>query len=301
MISPIFNLSTNEYELNEEFDNQCNILRAKIGKQLIRFANKFRDELGVNVDKSCFNIAAVCALPVTKNYKYNGFTWRGVISIVNKGENVGLTDYILSGVVPLTHTSVFAKSRKQDIADRLVGGKLREHLLVQFMLQPLPIGDRNNKLFFQFKCLVRDSGIDMRSEEFRLLHKELEKLWNDSLPLNVPDKKFSFARDIVNSYCVEHFLPPIYQPLWENRIAKRPTMLTKAVFDDIIKENYPPLFFTGGTIDEDMRLFNEVLIDNDYHNVNKYGSFLKGCIERYGIEKTRYYSQWVFPRQFCWQ
>jgi hypothetical protein len=135
-----FDLVTKEYKYSEEYDQHINLLRAKIGKQLTGFSNRFSGELGVSLDKACFNIAGVGSLPVTKNYKYDSFTWRGIIEMKKEAPNIGLTDYILGGVSMSGKSNVFIKPQKPDNEDKLVAGKLREHPLVKFMLQALPPG-----------------------------------------------------------------------------------------------------------------------------------------------------------------
>lgn len=151
-----FDMERKEFKNTDEFDNFTNIFRGKIGKQLVTFSNRYTKELGVTLDKACFNLACVGALPVTKNYKYDNFTWRGIVELANKKENIGLTDYIMGGITSQGKINIFSSRKKVDVEDRLIAGKLREHPLVKFMLQPLPAGSRNNKLFFSFKCILRD-------------------------------------------------------------------------------------------------------------------------------------------------
>lgn len=296
-----FDIERKEFKNTDEFDNFTNIIRGKIGKQLITFSNRYTKELGVTLDRACFNLAGVGALPVTKNFKYDGYTWRGIIEIKKEGDNIGLTDYIMGGITSQGKQNVFSSRKKVDVEDRLIAGKLREHPLVKFMLQPLPAGSRNNKLWFSFKCILRDSKIDMKSKEFKELHADLERLWNDKLTLNPVDKKFLFSRAVVNSYCIDNLIDPIY-PVFENRIAKRLVRLEHVDVEDIVNGDGETMEFDPGTtMDEDMKKFDEMLVDKDYNNVAKYAAFLRGCAKKHGKERTLYYAKWLFTKFFCYR
>ena len=296
-----YDLTTKTYKPSFEFEQHTSLIKAKIGKQLLNFSNRFKEELGVTLDRACFNIAGVGALPATKNYKYGGYTWRGIVEIKADGENIGLTDYIMQGTEAVIKENIFAKPKKISNVDMLIKGKLREHPLVKFMLQKLPPGEPNNKLFFSFKCLVRDSKIDITSEEFMQLHKDIETAWNDKLTLNMPERKFTFSRNTVNSYCVDNLIPPIY-PLWENRIGKRPVKIENITFDAAMMSTQPLLpLLANTTIEEDMNMFDGMLKDNDYGNIDLYAQFIKACMNKYGEQKIKYYVQYVFPRFFCWK
>ena len=294
-----FDKRTNTYIDNEEFEDCVGLLRAKIGKELLKLSKKYEDELGVSIDKASFNLAGVCGLTSTKNYKYDGFTWRGILELVKNGENIGLTDYIIN--IKKDKKFIFVQPREAKNIDRLIPGKLREHPLVRFMLQSLPVGDRNNRLWFSLKLLLRDSKINLNNDEFKKLHKDIEIIWKDTLTLNVPEKKFTFSRNTVNSYCVDNLIPPIY-PLWENRIAKRPIKIENVTFDAAMLSTRPLLpLLANTTIEEDMNMFDGMLKDNDYGNIDLYSQFIKACVNKYGEQKIRYYVQYVFTRFFCWK
>jgi hypothetical protein len=304
MPNVLFNKEKSEYTSNDEFDNYVSMLRNKIGKQLLRFSmsGKFT-ELGVTVDKASFNLAGVCALPVTKNYKYDGYTWRGIIELKAEGENVGLTDYIAGGLTPTEgKANVFSKSKLPRFEDKLIAGKLRDNSLIRLMLDnDLPFGAINNKPWFQLKCLIRDSQINIKSEEFKAIHSELEHKYKGAFTLNIPDKKYRFNRNIINSYCFDNLIPPIYE-VYEDRIAKTGVNIDKIDIKYMNSWLVEPLKLNeNASIYEDMDMLSTKFIyKNDMLNQELYQSFLKGFLEKYGKEKTEYYSRYVFIRYFCW-
>jgi len=201
-----FDIKTNEFILNDEFNTIKNIIKKGIGKQILRESNKLKKELKVVVDKSVFNIGRVAALPFTKNYKYGGFTWRGIVELKD-GENEGLSDYVWAVEEKLNlykNVSLFGKpSTTPSNKDKIKKGRLEEHILAKLLLNKnLEQGGRNNKLWFSFKCLARDSKIDFGSKEFKDFNRKVERLHKNNFPSNIPEKRFKFSKDTVNSYCI---------------------------------------------------------------------------------------------------
>jgi len=288
--------------LNEEFEVMKEIIRKGIGKHIMMFARKFRDDVGVEVDKACFNIGRVGALPQTKNYKYDSFTWRGIVAMRNE-ENTGLSDYVLSfekDIKEFKRRSVFVKSRTIPIKERMKKGELREHKLIKFMLEnDLPEGMRNNYLWFQIKCLLRDSKIDLNTNEFREIHRELEQK-HGSLPTNLPNKKFQFDENIVNAFCITNLIPPLYK-LWPSRTKYVDRKLDSFNWEHVEQATAALKLDSNTTIQEDMKKFKEDLIEYDYLNVERLARFTKGCILKYGEKATRYYVEYLFPRYFSWE
>lgn len=300
-----YDSKTKMYVPNEEYERTKEIIRKGIGMQISRFCRKFKAELMVDLDKSGFNVGRVAALPVTKNFKYNTFKWRGIVELVDE-ENLGLTDYVLSKWENLKlyeNKNVFVKSRNIG-KERIRVGKLMKHRLAKAMLEyNWSEGGRNNYLWFQFKCLVRDSNIKTTSKEFRTFHQLLEKKWNDKLPTNFPDKKHKFDKNVVNAYFIMNCVPPIYKVLsnrtkrldvfndwnmlWEN---------SKFYEDDYIElkpENNEKedIFDINKQIEQGKHIKNKVLLSK----------FLYGFRIKYGDEKARYYYKYLFERYFSWK
>lgn len=287
--------------LNNEFSLYKEYIRKGIGDQILRFSRKFKDELRVEIDKSGFNIGRVAALHCSKNLKYNDeIRWRGIIELKD-GINIGLTDYILSkeeDIKNFKQRNVFIKSKTLNDKNRIKKGKMAEHKLIKFILNPnLPIGGGNNKLWFQVKCLIRDSKIDLNSEEFREFHKKLQILWKTQLASNLPTENFSFDENIVNSYCIDHCIPLIYD-FWPQK-----KILRETYKKDILKWEHKNgckimKLDKNNTIQEDLRYCSNKLIEGDRSNYIVLGEFINGLISKYGEEKTQYYFNNLFDRAF---
>jgi hypothetical protein len=283
------------YIYNEEFEKIKKIILQGIGSDIVKFSSKYKQELNVEVDKSCFNIGRVASLPFTKNYKYGGFTWRGIIEIVDKGSNEGLTDYIMSKIEDVKqYESKNVFNTKSILSNyRLKAGRLRENMLIKFMLEnDLPKGMRNNFLWFQLKCLIRDSKIDINSEEFRQIHKEFENKTNDTFALNIPGDKFMFDENIVNKYFFENLIPPIY-PVYPMRTKRIDYKLEQLKWEDIDKYNTLSYIGQGVELNEDIIFFSKQLKEDDFSNVEKYAQFLIYCKNKYGENITKYYFDYV--------
>jgi len=286
--------------IDEEFQKYKEIIRLGIGAQILKFSRKFKDELRVEVDKSGFNIGRVAALHCSKNWKYNTFRWRGIVELKNK-INAGLSDYVMSkeeDIKQFKEQNVFSKSRALNNEDRIKKGKLMEHKLIKFILQPnLPVGGGNNKLWFQLKCLLRDSKTNLGSTEFREFHSQLEKSWMATLSTNPPTKNFDFDKNIINSYCLDHHIPLLYD-FWSHK-----KILVDMYDKEILKwEHRKGVRFTnldkGSTIQEDLKYCLEHLREGDKSNYDVIGIFINGLIKKYGEEKARFYFDNLFDRAF---
>lgn len=294
---------------NKEYVKIKDLLRNGVGNQILKFSKKiakqYFDDNGIKlnavVDKSVFNIGRVGALPVTKNYKYDSFTWRGVVEL-KEGANTGLSDYVLYVIEnskKYTNDNIFTKSRALRSNNRFVKGKIKEHLLIRFMLDnDLPYGMINNYLWFQVKCIARDSNV-FNTSEFKKLHRELETKFNGMLSLNVPDNKFKFDENIVNKFCMDNLIKPLYK-LWPTSKKRFDSKIEDIKWNNILESKQKLKIYDGSDIDEDMKILKNILIDGDYNNIFVFIGFVKGCREKYGDEKTKYYFENVFMRWFCW-
>lgn len=297
-----------EYLPNEAFEKVKAILRAGIGEDIAKFCSAYnrKEELGIQLDKSCFKLNQVAALPFTKNYKYGGFTWRGIIDLKD-GVNEGLTDYIMSkesDVELYKSKNVFRTIKGIKDSYRIRPGKLAENPIVRLILEnDLPHVGINNKLWFQLKCLLRDSKFDWQSEEFKTVHKLLERKYKASLTTNIPDRKFGFDENIVNSFCIEACLPPIY-PLWPKRTKKVGYNIEHLEGDwEWVKGSIelPMQLESDTTILEDMNVCKQKMTPNGGDNSTIFMQFVKGCISKYGEEKARYYFQYIMLKYLCYE
>jgi hypothetical protein len=292
---------------NEEFTKIKQLIKDGIGKDILKFSKNISHKLklDVEVDKAVFNIGRVAALPFTKNFKYGSFTWRGILDL-QKGENSGLTDYILSyyGKIKTFDTRGVLIKYKSSLLneDILKKGHLREHLLIKFMLEnDFPEGGINNTLWLMIKCLLRDNKIDIASDEFKHIHEELKTKHKRTFTLNLPDIGIQFNRQVVNNYCISHLIVPLYQ-VYPNKIKPLNFDIQllqweeKDVGTDIIELE------EDTTIEEDMTYVKQMLQPNNrWHNINILGKFLRGCTKKYSEEKTKYYYKYLFERFLDWQ
>ena len=281
----------------KEFEEMRDLIRSGMGYEIKKFSLKFRDELNVDLDKSGFNIGRVGALPVTKNLKYNTFKWRGIIDLKD-GVNEGLSDYILSkldDIKTFKEKNVFFKSKSLLPGDRIKPGKFFEHELVRYMLKAhLPYGEINNKLWFQLKCLVRDSGFEINNRDYLKFKALMEKKLNGKLSPNFPDKRFNFNGDIINSFCINSRHPPMYK-LWSTR--KQMDFGLNYEWNLIYLVNGAIKLESNTTIQEDLKHCQNLLKEgNTRTNNNIVAMFIKGLIKKYGEKDTKYFFKYLFER-----
>ena len=292
------------YITNDEFEKVKNIFRQGIGKQIKALADKFKDELGVALDRSCFTIGRVAALPVTKNIKYGTQVWRGILEMKDE-DNLGLSDYIMSAITDVKEfksQNIFTKSRanyRQDMVKSVV--ELRRHPVVQFLLnnKELPGGERNNIIWMSVKILIRDNKLDMNTTQFRVLHKEIEAAYHGTLTLNLPDKKYTFNKNTLNNFCIRNCLPLIY-PLWENKTKKLDMKLESISWGNKDLVDYKKVLRSTTSITEDMAEVKNTLIEGDYCNKDRIGCFINSCLDKYGSQKTQYYFDTLFYKFFSY-
>jgi len=298
----IFNTETGLYEHNTNFERIKLSLKEGIGKQMINFSKKFKDTLNVEVDKSGFLIGKVGALPVTKNYKYEGFTWRGIISMQN-GENVGLTDYIFASLDKIKDYKVknIFTGRKLTTETYLSPQKLLNHKFIKFLLEcDLPEGSRNNALWFSFKLLLRDNKIDINSKEVKYIHKLLEKKWNDMLAFNMPDKKYKFNEMTINNFCIQNGIKPVFD-LWPQKTKKLNMKLENLTWDFVSGYDEKMPLENNTIIFEDMENCKKILVEGANTNIDKIAAFTNGCINKYGEKKTKFYFDILFYKFFSFK
>jgi hypothetical protein len=281
-----------------EYQKIIELLRKGVGPQILKLNNKLKKDLGVEIDKTCFKIACVCSLPFTKNFKYGGFTWRGIVEIKQDGVNDGLSDYIINYQdKEYVEKKIFVNTNKQLNNIHIIKkGKLMEHKLVRFMLDNnLPHGAINNTLFFMLKCLLRDSKFDLQSEEFRLFHKQLEQKYKDNFPLNLPDVKYQFSEDTINNYCINNFIPPPYIVL-SQRFKRLNMKIEDLQYSWHLQAKENIILPDDTIIQDDLKIFKSQLKEGDYQNINKVANFIKACIKKYGEKETEYFCKYIMYR-----
>ena len=283
----------------DTFDALKTIIRKGIGTQIYKFAKKYEDILRVEIDKSGFNIGRVAALPCTKNFKYDMFKWRGIVELKDE-INDGLSDYVMSKIDDLKlykTNSPFIKGRAPIKENIIKPGQLQKHKVVRFMLDnDLPRGEINNLVWFQLKCILRDSKFDLRSNEFLDFHKDIEAKYKDKFPMNVPNIKYTFSENTLNNFCIKYGFLPLYE------LAKERTVYTPVNFKkDIIKmvDNIPGEYVIDGntTWKEDVETFKKQLLKlTPTYYRESIGLFLKGCIKKYGKKYTNYLNDVVLDK-----
>lgn len=291
----VFDKVSNSYIDNEDFERIKNIIKDGVFKDIVKFGKTFNNELGVSVDKSAGNMGRVCALPFTYNFKYDNKIPRGIIVLKNDGENYGLTHYILSKADdPLEYKrkSMFGIKKKVDSDLLIKPGELEQHRIVKFILDnELPIGMVNNYLWFSLKCLIRDSGLDFGGKEFSRVHSLIEKKLRGKLPSNIPEPRFSFDPNVVNYYCIMNMFKPLYSfRSGKKDLTKYYALSGKKIdwslykrVDDVLSLN------KEGDIFEDIKYLKCNLLEDNVNNINIISAFINGLVEKYGIEKAKYY------------
>jgi len=290
----------NGFISNGDFEDHKKLISHGIGMQLNKFCKQFKDDLGVELDTSVFKLSGVGALPVTKNIKYNTFRWRGVIE-VKDGENTGLTDYILSvkeDIKKYRENKVFKTGGVIITKHRLREGRLEQNDLIKFMLNTdFPNGGINNTLWFQLKVLLRDSKIDLGGDEFMSIYSRLKLKHNRTFTLNLPSDEFDFDENIVNRFCIDNLIPPLYK-LWPTKIKYVNMELKTLSWGSHLFFKEVMSLPSDTDLLVDLKFCKDQLVVGDYNNVVRVSYFVNGLIEKYGEEKAKYYFNYLFERFF---
>lgn len=294
-----YDAKSNMHMVDSEFMNLQNLIRKGIGSDLVKWSKNFDISNFVEIDSSGFNIGRVAALPYSKNFKYDTQRWRGIVEM-GKETNEGLTDYLFQRVESASNVKtnrVFKPILKHNY--KISSILLEDNKLVRFMLDnDLPYGEINNKLWFQLKCLIRDSGVDINDVNVVKVQKQLEVKYKGQFTLNFPAKRFSFDENIVNKYCINNLYPPLY-PLYPKRTYRHDYCFDK--FDIKHCDVYKEVMFLekNTTILEDMDKLKEVLIEEDFDNIDKFAHFHNAVVKKYGREKAEYYRKYLYEKYIC--
>jgi hypothetical protein len=298
MPSVEFDMAKKEYVENDDFERIKAIVRNGMGNQIIKYARRFKDKYGCEVDSGALKLMQVAALPFTKNFKYDSFRWRGIVDLKD-GVNDGLSDYVISlkneNIEFFKKRNVFSSTNVK--AENFVSpGHLIEHPLVRLLLDyDLPHGAINNKIWFSLKLLLRDCHFNLKSDEFKGFHRELEKKYKDNFSLNIPERKYVFNERVVNNYCLENNIPLVYD-YWSfrDKVKKLDMGIEDLNFDyRLMTDNYYQLG-SDTNILQDLFVCKKKLVERSNGNKFIISRFINGCIKKYGEEKTRYYCDAIF-------
>ena len=297
-----YNMDKKYYEHSEEFDKLKGLVKEAVGTNIKRYTKCYEDELMVEIDTSGFNINRVCALPVTKNFKYNSYQWRGIIEMKD-GTNDGLSDYILSkmnDVKFFKSKNLFVKHKNTNSKLLIKPGKLKENVMVRLLMNnDMSVWwDKLNDVFwFQLKALMRDSKVDLNSNEFREFHRELEQKYNGRFTTNYPKKEYDFNQNVVNSFCINNAIEPLY-PLWPQKNKQTDMKLDEMKWgmQKLTSEIIELDSITN--VSEDLHFMKNKLTSGDYNNVKTVAMFINGCIKKYGEKRAKYFVDYLFDRYF---
>lgn len=306
-----YSMESKGYLFSEEFEKTKRVLVDGIGKQISNFVRKKYSELGCDIDRTGFRIGQVMALPFTKNFKHGSFTWRGIIDMKDE-ENEGLSDYIMEqkGKYRIVNP-IFAKSRGIS-AYRIRKGKLLKHSLIKFILENrFPEGYINNTVWFSIKLLIRDSKYDTTSAEFSKFHAKIKSIHKRTFSLNTPLMRFTFDPDIINNYCIKHYMPLVFpykdklDKAWNKRGGKTDYRLDISwyAYDTRkygIKECFP--LDKDSDIFEDVRAFKKGLEEKINSNQCNFVIFVNSLVEKYGKDNVKYFFDVGFLEEYInWQ
>ena len=292
----IFNNNTKNYEYNKEYEDIRTLIYKGIGIQIKSFEKeilKKYPQSNIVIDKSAFTLSRVCALHASSNRKYTPQQWRGIVELVENGENVGLTDYIIACKnKEEKNVNIFKNINKSvNIKNIIREGQLFENEIVKLLLSyDFPEGGINNTLWFQLKCLLRDSKYNVQTEEFREFHNLICKKHGRTFTINFPDTKFSFNEDVINKYCINNLIPLIY-PLYKKRNKKIDYKLEgiqNVIWTDLEKRE-SNVILNGNEIMDDFKELKSVLKEGDFNNVKIVRDYLIASIKKYNLTTTKYY------------
>jgi len=195
---PKFDKKLGEYIEDEFFDKVKNVFRNGIKSILQNYSNSFRDKFNVEIDTTCFNMGRVGALPFTYNFKHNKSIPRGIIELVEKGENTGISDYLkqLSDDLGFKEEKRKEFDKKTDIiitSDyEIKKDEMYRNSIVDLMMNyRFPMGGINNTLWFALKILFHRNKINKTDKEYVTIRERLKKLHERGFSDNGLETKYS--------------------------------------------------------------------------------------------------------------
>lgn len=241
MIDLEFNAETKSYNITTLFEEQKNIIKNGIGKILPKFSKKFDANINAEIDDKCFNIGRVGALPYSFNLKYKNPIPRGIVELVNKGKNDGLTEY-LKDLYEKKKDKTTIKNNYTEIKPVQITTKYlieqnnfdKNNLINLMLTHEFPAGGINNTLWYSIKILMHNNSITNNDSEYknilnklRSIHKRtftdngLEQMYKDNYSGPITKDSINMVPFIVNKYLrtnkiirlkdgLEYYHPPIF-------------------------------------------------------------------------------------------
>lgn len=204
------------YVPDEKFNNYKLLIKETVGNYFIQKFNTKENRIKYNaeIDKKCFNIGRVGALPFSFNFKFDPPRVRGVFHY-GTGINDGLSDSLIQQLDELNlqpkNKQYRVNNNSIPITEKLTYKNLLKNRLIRFLLsKELPGGDRNSNLIFPLKCLIQQSGLDLQDKRIVSLQRMIEKKQLDKFPFNTPPVTATFNAEAVNNYCINNYLPLLY-------------------------------------------------------------------------------------------
>lgn len=271
------------------------IVKVAMKETVLKYSNQY-----VDVDLTSFEVARVGRLPFSinwKSYEKLGIKkYAGVIEIVDEGENTGLYDHIMSHWDSLKEYNEKVKEYgDRKIADefKVDENSIQDAKLTKLLLKKeLPPGGRNNVLFFQWKLLCMNCGIDLRHPKIREMVRNMERIQNESYPLNEP-RTGNFNPVAIINWCIDKNIKPIYPALYGRSNVHT---LTRATLENI-KKDLTTSQFEISSLPADNTILrrlssylrkNPIRFSHDsllYRDIQK---FMLKIINDYGEEKLEY-------------
>jgi hypothetical protein len=301
-----FDIKTEMFIETNEYKNYKELIRKGIGAQLSSLLDKNKIMFGCEIDNSVFKLSMPAALPNSKNFKYDTFRWRGIV-YMNKDKNIineGFADYcykFIDDIKQFKKDNLFTGPVYKIISaeKRIKPGQLMNNPLVQLMMNnDFPNGGINNTLWCHMKCLLRDSNFNLQSEEFLEFYRYIKRKHRREFTLNYPSMEIGFNESVINNCCIKHLIPPPYT-LWEykNKNIKLFDFTTFSMND--IKYCFDKIELKHEDILDNMKAAKEQLKIIPATDKYKYMLMLvKSLINKYGLDKTKFYVEHAFDRFF---
>lgn len=169
-----------------EFIEAKNTIQKGIGPILEGYSKIYAEELNVEIDKTCFNMGRVGALHGSFNLKYEKPIPRGIIQIINKAPNKGLTKYLKEIYNKKNIRQEFKNEIQKEQTpiklskeQRMLKNELDKNVLIKIMTtHEFPAGGINNRLWYSIKILLHSAGITTQDTQYIKMHQTLRTLHN---------------------------------------------------------------------------------------------------------------------------
>lgn len=182
---PKYDEKLGQYMEDNFFIEIKDIFKKGIKGILQNYSNSFRDKFNIEIDTTSFNIGRVGALPFTYNHKYKTSLPRGIVELVNKGNNDGLSDYLRSLKDDVSFKDnerrKFSKKTEIEITQdyKINKNEMYKNSLINLMMNyKFPCGGINNTLWYAIKILFHMNNINKNEKEYVKIREMLKKIHN---------------------------------------------------------------------------------------------------------------------------